>query len=108
MAGSLDVRLRNGPGDCSGRVEVQWEGSWESINFKVWTTVESDMVCEHLKCGKSTPEPKLFKGEIQNQLEWPWHFKCETDSAKLDDCIKTETKPSSSSGGNVVIMCQSK
>ncbi|KTG47614.1 hypothetical protein cypCar_00036685 [Cyprinus carpio] len=39
---SLDVHLSDGLGRCSGRVEVQWEGSWWTIGSG-WTTENSDV-----------------------------------------------------------------
>ncbi|XP_077078848.1 scavenger receptor cysteine-rich type 1 protein M130 [Siphateles boraxobius] len=105
-AGSLDVRLSDGLGRCSGRVELQWEGSWKSISSKEWTNGNSDIVCEHLKCGKFTRVTKLFIEGQQNQLESPWHFKCESSSAKLYECLKKKTGHSSSREPNVQIMCQ--
>ncbi|XP_056115506.1 antigen WC1.1 [Rhinichthys klamathensis goyatoka] len=104
-AGSLDVRLSDGLGQCSGRVELQWEGSWKSINSNGWTAVESNMVCEHLKCGQSTSMTKLFIEGKQKQLESPWRFKCESSSAKLSECLK-ETRTLSPRAPNVQIMCQ--
>ncbi|XP_026102667.1 scavenger receptor cysteine-rich type 1 protein M160 [Carassius auratus] len=88
---SLDVRLSDGLGRCSGRVEVQWEGSWWSIGSgrttgSVWPTVNSDVVCQHLNCGtanKTTTE--LFIQGKQQQLE-TWKT-CESSSAKLHDCF---------------------
>lgn len=107
MAGSLDVRLSDGLGRCSGRVELQWEGSWMSINSNGWTTVNSDMVCTHLECGTSIKENKLsFIEGNKKQLEW--HFKCESSSAKLHECLKIEKRPLSSREPNVQIVCQSK
>ncbi|KAK7145628.1 hypothetical protein R3I93_013384 [Phoxinus phoxinus] len=105
-AGSLNVRLRDGLGVCSGRVELQWEGSWKSISSKEWNTDNSDMVCTHCKCGLSTSITKLFIEVNQNQLESPWHVKCKSSSAKLYECLKKETRTSISREPNVQIMCQ--
>ncbi|CAM4718502.1 unnamed protein product [Leuciscus chuanchicus] len=103
-AGSLDVRLSDGLGRCSGRVELQWGGSWKSINSNGWTNVNSDIVCTHLKCGTSVKKnPLSFTEGKQNQLETR-HFMCESSSAKLHECLKKE-RPLSILP-NVQIVCQ--
>ncbi|XP_059379216.1 scavenger receptor cysteine-rich type 1 protein M160-like [Carassius carassius] len=111
---SLDVRLSDGLGRCSGRVEVQWEGSWWSIGSSlptssVWPAVNSDVVCQHLNCGTSNKTTtELFIQGNQQQLET---FKtCERSSAKLHDCfVGTSPEPpftlSSRKKKNINIIC---
>ncbi|XP_067249618.1 scavenger receptor cysteine-rich type 1 protein M160 isoform X2 [Chanodichthys erythropterus] len=109
-AGSLDVRLSDGLGRCSGRVELQLEGSWLSISSKDWTEAESNVVCGHLKCGNSTKKIKQYFIEgNQKQLESPWSFKCKDSTAKLHECLKINQSPSplpSRSEANIQIICQ--
>ncbi|KAK2898280.1 hypothetical protein Q8A67_009698 [Cirrhinus molitorella] len=88
-AGSLDVRLSDGLGDgrCSGRVEVQWEGSWRSIGSD-WTAMNADVVCQHLSCGTSDEMPgELFIEGSELQLGWLSNVRCTSSSAKLHECF---------------------
>ncbi|XP_067270420.1 scavenger receptor cysteine-rich type 1 protein M160 [Pseudorasbora parva] len=108
-AGSLDVRLSNGLGDCSGRVELKWKGSWKPISFKDWSTENSNVVCEHLKCGKSSNVS--MKETVENkweQLKTSWDFKCGSSSAKLHECWKqgTSNPIHARREPNVEIFCQ--
>ncbi|XP_048065757.1 scavenger receptor cysteine-rich type 1 protein M160 isoform X2 [Megalobrama amblycephala] len=107
-AGSLDVRLSDGLGQCSGRVELQWEGSWLSISSKDWADANSDMVCEHLKCGKSATKKltKKYFIERNQHLESRWSFKCESSSTKLHECLKKSQSPPHSPEANMQIICQ--
>ncbi|XP_051760405.1 scavenger receptor cysteine-rich type 1 protein M160 isoform X2 [Ctenopharyngodon idella] len=105
-AGSLDVRLSDGLGRCSGRVELKWEGSWWSISSKGWTTWNSDVICEHLGCGKSTKvDKKYFIEGKQKQLK-SWNVDCKSSSAKLHECLKQTSRFTDPAYPNVQIICQ--
>ncbi|TRY72798.1 hypothetical protein DNTS_009501, partial [Danionella cerebrum] len=103
-SGSLDLHLRDGLGRCSGRLEVSWEGSWRSIRSSDWTTANSDMVCQHLSCGKSIPMPKeLFVNGKQRELDW--NLQCRHSSAKLHECfLKKRSK--SENAPVIKVICQ--
>ncbi|XP_016295596.1 scavenger receptor cysteine-rich type 1 protein M160 [Sinocyclocheilus anshuiensis] len=86
-SGSLDVRLRDGLGHCSGRVEVKWEGSWRPIGYDR-TTMNSDVVCQHLNCGTSIQiNRELFVEGEKEPPEWLWNVRCRSSSAKLHECF---------------------
>ncbi|XP_041655928.1 scavenger receptor cysteine-rich type 1 protein M130 isoform X1 [Cheilinus undulatus] len=65
-AGSLDVRLEDGPGTCAGRLEIKHKGQWLRVNDKTWKSPNSDVVCRHLNCGNErkpiSPDVKYSKG----------------------------------------------
>lgn len=109
MAGSLDVRLRDGLGRCSGRVEVKWEGSWRSIHSDSATLI-SDMVCQHLNCGESSNiNRELFIEGEKKSLEWLWNVRCRSSSAKLHECFyNTDLRSPDQSEKNIEIICKSK
>uniref|UniRef100_A0A9J7WY93 Si:dkey-8e10.2 n=1 Tax=Cyprinus carpio carpio TaxID=630221 RepID=A0A9J7WY93_CYPCA len=106
---SLDVHLSDGLGRCSGRVEVQWEGSWWTIGSG-WTTENSDVVCQHLSCGTSNrTTTKHFIPVNQQQLKSSKN--CKSSSAKLHECfVETSTeppfKPSSQKEQDTNIICK--
>uniref|UniRef100_A0A8C2KG13 Si:dkey-8e10.2 n=1 Tax=Cyprinus carpio TaxID=7962 RepID=A0A8C2KG13_CYPCA len=106
---SLDVHLSDGLGRCSGRVEVQWEGSWWPIGSG-WTTENSDVVCQHLNCGTSAnTTTKHFIPVNQQQLKSSKN--CKSSSAKLHECfVETSTeppfKPSSQKEQDTNIICK--
>lgn len=47
------MRLSNGLDKCAGQLEVKSSGSWWSVSSVNWSKQNSDMVCQHLKCGES-------------------------------------------------------
>lgn len=109
MSDSLDVRLRDGFGRCSGRVEVKLEGSWKSFSTKDWTNMNSDMVCKHLDCGEASDlTQKLFiEGK---QVEKDWMVRCKSSSAKLHECLQKSNKNLNIFAKEITkeIICQSK
>ncbi|XP_028253060.1 deleted in malignant brain tumors 1 protein-like isoform X2 [Parambassis ranga] len=50
---SADIRLVNGTGQCSGRVEVYHDGRWSSALNVNWGTNEATVVCRQMNCGDS-------------------------------------------------------
>lgn len=107
MAGSLDVRLSDGLGRCSGRVEVQLEGSWRPIGSDR-NTMNSDVVCQHLNCGTSIQiiRELFIEGK---QLEWLWNVRCKSSSAKLHECFEnTDLRRPRQNEKNIEIICKSK
>ncbi|KAJ8395092.1 hypothetical protein AAFF_G00035480 [Aldrovandia affinis] len=51
--GSVALRLTDGLGKCSGRVEILYQGTWRSVSTEAWTERNVDEVCERVKCGKA-------------------------------------------------------
>ncbi|XP_073723496.1 scavenger receptor cysteine-rich type 1 protein M160 [Misgurnus anguillicaudatus] len=92
---SMKVRLSDGWGRCSGRVQVNLEGSWRYFNTNDWTDKNSDVVCNHLGCGdlfKTTQNQDLFI-EVNPQLMMEdWEVKCPSSSKKFHECFEKRTK----------------
>ncbi|XP_062854872.1 scavenger receptor cysteine-rich type 1 protein M160 [Trichomycterus rosablanca] len=82
---SLDVRLIHGLDRCSGHLEVQYLGSWWSVNKEDWSSINSDIVCAHLNCRKSQNTTHgLFVTSKAPVLELK--LKCNKSSINIKHC----------------------
>ncbi|XP_068519891.1 deleted in malignant brain tumors 1 protein-like isoform X1 [Anas acuta] len=53
----LQLRVKDGPGPCSGRVEVLYNATWYGVCDSDWSLLEAQVVCKQLGCGPARSAP---------------------------------------------------
>lgn len=86
LADSKPIRLKNGTGRCSGRVEVFHDGQWGTICDDKWGMQEAAVACRQMNCGNPlTVKYKAFFGRGQDQV-WLDDVECTGHEKTLADC----------------------
>ncbi|XP_077367551.1 SH3 domain-binding glutamic acid-rich-like protein 2 isoform X2 [Festucalex cinctus] len=79
---SETLRLTNGTGQCSGRLEVFHNGEWGKLCDHNWGVKQANMVCQELNCGGVAKAEEYF-GESQLRS---YRAACPRDSASFSQC----------------------
>ncbi|XP_041669061.1 CD5 antigen-like [Cheilinus undulatus] len=85
MTCSDSVRLVDGTGLCSGRLEVKSDQHWSPVCEEDLDLQGAQVVCRELGCGA----PSVFKGGMFGGVEaqfWTKKFQCEGNESALLDC----------------------
>ncbi|XP_029013231.1 scavenger receptor cysteine-rich type 1 protein M130 isoform X2 [Betta splendens] len=103
---SLDVRLKDGPGKCAGRMEIQYQGAWRKVKNEGWTESYSNFFCEQLKCGEKGRTAQAKEFSQGSSAFFPWKVQCETGASHISDCIKGPLKQDQSEWEAVGLICE--
>ncbi|XP_071465287.1 antigen WC1.1-like [Marmota flaviventris] len=94
------LRLRGGDSECSGPVEVWYEGAWGTVCDDSWSLAEAEVVCQQLGCGSALEAPgkaafgpgngSIWLEEVQCRGREPSLWACAAATWRQNDCKHEE------------------
>ncbi|XP_064817454.1 deleted in malignant brain tumors 1 protein-like isoform X2 [Oncorhynchus masou masou] len=100
---SESVRLVDGAGLCSGRVEVKSNQSWASVCEADFDRQDAEVVCRDVGCGAPAALQGGLFGEGEGQT-WDKEFQCKGNESLLLDCDTSDRKNNTCLPGNAVVL----
>ncbi|XP_052358320.1 scavenger receptor cysteine-rich type 1 protein M130-like, partial [Oncorhynchus keta] len=98
---SESVRLVDGAGLCSGRVEVKSNQSWASVCEADFDQQDAEVVCRDVGCGAPAALQGGLYGEGEGQT-WDKEFQCKGNESLLLDCDISDRENNTCLPGNAV------
>lgn len=87
----IKLRLIDGTNQCSGRVEVFYNGKWWRICAPNWRTKDINVVCRHMGCGFVASEPSNVDFGRGTGQVLPNAIYCSGQEATLWQCYMRST-----------------
>uniref|UniRef100_A0A663MYM0 Soluble scavenger receptor cysteine-rich domain-containing protein SSC5D n=1 Tax=Athene cunicularia TaxID=194338 RepID=A0A663MYM0_ATHCN len=89
----LQLRVKDGPSSCAGRVEVLYNGTWHGVCGSGWSLLEAGVVCRQLGCGPAQSAPagnQFSRGDSHALLEG---LSCQGTETLLLECQQRGMSP---------------
>ncbi|NXC12345.1 C163A protein, partial [Corythaeola cristata] len=87
--GDDELRLSNGTGPCSGRVEVKHEEQWGTVCDGDWTIKDAEVVCKQLRCGPAVQALNRAPFGQGSGPTWLYRVNCRGNESALWNCAHT-------------------
>ncbi|XP_059366439.1 deleted in malignant brain tumors 1 protein-like, partial [Carassius carassius] len=80
------LRLINGHGSCSGRVEVLYNGAWRTVCDDGWDLTDAAVVCREMGCGDVIEAKSAAHFGSGSGPVWISDLQCSNTDSRLRDC----------------------
>uniref|UniRef100_A0A8C7F0E9 Deleted in malignant brain tumors 1 protein-like n=1 Tax=Oncorhynchus kisutch TaxID=8019 RepID=A0A8C7F0E9_ONCKI len=91
LPAGAQVRLVNGNGPCSGRVEIYHNSQWGTVCDDNWDMNDAKVVCKQLDCGSALRSPgSAYFGQGSGQILMD-NIECSGSESTLRQCSHTTT-----------------
>ncbi|NXL38438.1 C163A protein, partial [Glaucidium brasilianum] len=84
--GADELRLSNGTGPCSGRVEIKHEEQWGTVCDGDWTMEDAEVVCKQLRCGSAIQSLNRAPFGEGTGPTWLYRVNCRGNESTLWNC----------------------
>ncbi|NXL62292.1 C163A protein, partial [Chordeiles acutipennis] len=84
--GADELRLSDGSGPCSGRVEVKHNEQWGTVCDGDWTIKDAEVVCRQLRCGSAVQALNRAPFGEGSGPTWLYRVDCRGDEPTLWNC----------------------